>query len=348
MANRTFFKKALGGETDLDRFKKTKEWLDFIRFKGEAPETEKEPFPENGREFAPETPTEPIKPELSTTEKSKIAKENVGRAIDKYGNISPPLISESGSPTEEGKQRIFDTQELAAGAGISTRDLQAQQAAQQQRTQRLQQLDILQKEGLLTQEELQNIGGSDINLGEVAGAVALGAAPGLATAAGGFALSATGAGAVAGVPLATIGLIAAGKGALDAWNNGLSNIRSQQAGEFAVDKDALRKGTTALTQLITDTNTYPQNAETNIEAFHNILNGIDMAHAKTWADSQENLNIFQGQDGTPELGKFENFNDFLRPTITNRFNAAVFNPDPNKAVLTAADYELINNFLAES
>jgi hypothetical protein len=34
---------------------------------------------------------------------------------------------------------------------------------------------------------------------------------------------------------------------------------------------------------------------------------IDVAHARTYRDSQENLNKFLGNDGTEQLAKFEVF-----------------------------------------
>jgi len=115
------------------------------------------------------------------------------------------------------------------------------------------------------------------------------------------------------------------------------NIKSQQVGEFAADQNALIKGQTMLRSLITDTNQNPQNAPENIALFYQTLNMIDAAHAKTWKDSQENLNKFLGNDGTPQLAKFDTFDAAMRAYYINRFETALMNPDPNKILLTSED-----------
>jgi hypothetical protein len=294
---------------------------------------------------------------ISLEEKKRLLQQNPGSAVDEFGKVSPPLTDRFGNKTAEGKERIFGTQELAAGAGIPTREIEKQAREKAVREQRL--LGIMEKAqaGLATAEELAEVEGSDINLKEVAGAAALASVPGAIAGATSGATLGAGAGLLGG-PLApvtstagalTLGLIGAiGTGAITAYRAAMSNIKSQQAGEFAADKDALRNVKTALTMLITETNAYPERAEDNYEQFLVILDGAQMAHAKTKADSDENLNIFQGQDGTPELAKFDNFNEFLRPVLIQRMNNAMFNPDPSKVAFTEAEIAYINSFGEES
>lgn len=210
------------------------------------------------------------------------------------------------------------------------------------RERKIQQLIQMAQEGLLTQEELSLIGGADLNVGQALGAGIAGAAPGLiggattgvlAGIAGG---AATGAAAGGFVTPAAIALGAAGAvtGFLVAVR---SNIKSQQAGEFAADQTALTKGERYLRSLITDTNQNPQNAPENIALFYQTLNLIDAAHAKTWKDSQENLNKHLGNDGTQQLAKFEVFDQTMRNYYISQFNTALQTPNPNQILITSED-----------
>lgn len=212
---------------------------------------------------------------------------------------------------------------------------------QAQRQQEIQQALSMAQKGIITPEQFQQIAGSDPDWKEAMGAGAIGVIPGL--------LGGAAAGAAAGLmtpaaPLtSTAGAIIGGAvGAITGFINSVkSNIKGQQSGEFSADKTALTKGITALNALITDANMNPQNAASDIELFYKTLNMIDTAHARTWQDSQENLNRFTGNDGTPELARFEVFNNVLRQTYLNRFMAAVGNPDPNAISFSTEEMQMI-------
>jgi len=86
--------------------------------------------------------------------------------------------------------------------------------------------------------------------------------------------------------------------------------------------------------LITDINQNPQNTGEDIVLFYQVLNQISMAHAKTWKDSQEDLNRFLGNDGTPQLARFEVFNSIQKPYLIGQLNAAVGSPDPTRILVS--------------
>lgn len=213
---------------------------------------------------------------------------------------------------------------------------------------RIQQLIQMAQQGILTPQELQAIQGANPDISQALGAGALGVIPGLAGgAATGLAAGLAGAAAGAGAGAAAGGFItpaALALGAVGAVSGFLisvrSNLKAQQAGEFSADQQALIKGERYLRSLITDTNQNPQNAAENIALFYQALNLIDAAHAKTWKDSQENLNRFLGNDGTPQLAKFETFNSTMRNYYLNQFEAALANPNPARILITAEDLGL--------
>ena len=91
---------------------------------------------------------------ISLEEKKRLLQQNPGSAVDEFGKVSPPLTDRFGNKTAEGKERIFGTQELAAGAGIPTREIEKQAREKAVREQRL--LGIMEKAqaGLATAEEL--------------------------------------------------------------------------------------------------------------------------------------------------------------------------------------------------
>ena len=117
----------------------------------------------------------------------------------------------------------------------------------------------------------------------------------------------------------------------------LSNVRGQTSGEFSADKEALKKGLSALRSIISDTHRNPQNVFENQALFNEILTSIDMAHQKTWLDSQEDLNRFLGKDGTPELAKFNVFDNVLKDQLVREMQAAVQTPNPNVNFISIND-----------
>lgn len=208
----------------------------------------------------------------------------------------------------------------------------AQNQVEQQ--QRIQQLTQMAQEGLLTPQELESITGAKLDIGQALGAGAASAVPGIL---GGAVTGAT-VGALGG-PLGAVG--GAVIGGLGTFLAGVrSNIKSQQVGEFSADKAALTNGEKYLRSLITDTNKNPQNAPQNIALFYQTLNLIDAAHQKTFKDSQEDLNRFLGNDGTPELARFEVFDATMRNYYISQFNTALAQPNPNNILITTEDLEI--------
>ena len=274
----------------------------------------------------------PTKPEYFTDEKGNVTgltlpnggsylglkEADVNAILSKYGNI-PSEVSRLGGQPAGTQQAQVDTQ------------------AQNQR------LMQLAQQGLLTPEELQSIQGAHPDIGQALGAGAVGVLPGAiggaAVGIGAGVLGGALTGAAAGSVVPVAGTIA---GAIIGALGGFlvatrSNIKSQQAGEFTADQYALTKGERYLRSLVTDTNKNPQNAPENIRLFYKTLNLIDAAHAKTYRDSQENLNKFLGNDGIPQLAKFNVFNDTMRRYYINRFNTALIAPKPNQILITADD-----------
>lgn len=209
----------------------------------------------------------------------------------------------------------------------------AQNQIEQQ--QRMQQLIQMAEQGLLTPQELQSIQGAEPSFGQAAEAGAIGILPGLI---GGTVAGAAGGafvGGVGAIPGAIVGGLA---GSLTAFIVGAKNsIKGQQTEEFAKDNAALLKGTQYLRALVTDTNKYPEHAAENIELFYQTLNLIDAAHAKTYKDSQEDLNKALGTGGLKSLSKFEVFDNTMRQYYVRSFNAALTTPNPNAMILTAED-----------
>lgn len=251
--------------------------------------------------------------------------------------VPPPEEGEAGVTTE---QDIIDIEAMQAG-GLSAKQRAEQAIAQQERQQAIQQI---MQSGMLTPQQLQEVGGADIDWKQALGAGAIGVIPGL--------LGGGAAGAAAGLlggpaaPLtSTLGAIIGGAvGAITGFINSVkSNISGQQRGEYSADKTTLTKGMTALNGLITDTNMYPQNAIENTQLFALTLGNIQRAHAKTWKDSQEDLNRFLGHDGTPELARFNQFETSLKPMYIQRFMSAVNNPDPNKVSFSIGELEMIQS-----
>lgn len=231
-----------------------------------------------------------------------------------------------------------------AGAQVSAIN-QQKRLEQEQATQQAQNLSLLEqaRQGLLTPEQLAQVQGASPDIGQALGAGLLGAGPGFA---GGLATAGAAslvAGGTAAASTAFLGPGALAVGAAAALGTFLfsvrNNIASQQAEEFAADQQVLLKGDKYLRSLITDTNRNPQNAAQNIVLFYQTLNMISIAHAKTWQDSQENLNRFLGKDATKELAKFEVFDSTMKNYYIQQFNTAVGAPNPNVNLITIEDLQ---------
>jgi hypothetical protein len=276
---------------------------------------------------------EPQAPKVTLTTPEIIRDEETGKISGvrlsngkTFLGLSPEEVNAMVSKSQEGTQLPEGTQP----AGTARK-----QAENQQQIQRLTQLA---QQGLLTQDELQTITGSKLDVGQVLGAGVTGVVPGIigGAVAGGVAGAVVG--GVGAIPGAVGGAIIGGIGTFLSSIRG--NIKSQQVGEFSADQTALSKGERYLRSLITDTNQNPQNAPENIAMFYHTLNMIDAAHAKTWKDSQEDINKFLGNDGTPQLAKFDTFDATMRNYYINRFEVALLQPNPNEILITNEDLDL--------
>lgn len=288
---------------------------------------------------------------LSKEEIRKISLANPGKVIDSKTGEIMPAQREGGELTEYGKQQRYDIERIKAG-GLSSKQIELEE----QKQQKIQRLMQAAQAGLITQEEMQAIGGADIDWGQALGAGGVGVVPGLVGgvgtaigagllgAAAGGKIGAT-VGSVGGVPGAlALGAIGALGGFLIAMKG---NLASQQRGEYTADKEILRKAQTALTGYITLVNQDPSQAPMAIEGFYTTLNAVDMAYVKTYRDSQEDLNRWLGNDGTPEIAKFMAFNNYLRPMYEQRFQAALGSPNSEQAALTEDDWAYIQDFMGE-
>lgn len=186
--------------------------------------------------------------------------------------------------------------------------------------------------GLLTPEEMAAIPGSDLDFGQARNAAILNALP---SALGGIATktlgsSIVGGGAAAGVGAAALPLAIAGAAiySISALVTGYKNsLKGQQGQEFAADTLTLRKGQRYLNALILETKANHSKASQNIVEFQKTLIAIDMAHAKTAKDANEDLNKALGSDGFEKLAEFRIFDDTMRQNYMSRFEAILAMPD---------------------
>lgn len=291
-----------------------------------------------------ETPKEETPKEETPEEKRERAKNlPMGYSMDKEGNITQ-LTDRFGNPTAENKAAILRTQEIAAsGGGVESPLNEDKMRMNAQRQQRIQQLMQMGEQGLLTPEELQAIAGNDINIGQTLGAGLMAAGPGAAAGIG----SAVLAGAVGGTAVAPgIGTLLGAIGGAGAFLIGARNsIKSEQSESFGTDREKLSRGMANMKLLIADTKANPQNAELNIQLFNSNLNMIATAHAKTKRDSQENLNIWLGNDGSKQLEAFETFELEVKPILVSKFQTALMNPTGNNMDLSDDDLEYYNSLM---
>lgn len=291
----------------------------------------------------PADTTEEPKGELTSGERTKVREQAIqdypeGFYMDKYGKVTP------NTPEEQAKRQY------PPGEGRLTEEEKDKQIlVERLKNKKIQETLTQAEEAFLSQEELrEQVGtGAQPSQFEAIGAGALRAIPGLMAAGGAAVLSATGVGAVAGVPMATIAAGATGKAFIDGYQGYMGNVKAQTAGELTADKEVLKVAKTAFTSLITDQNQYPENEGENILAWARMENEINLAHTKLQQDTSENLNIWNSQDGTPELAKFVEFKEILLPVLRQRFNNARLNPDPEKAVFNQEQLDYINEFMEE-
>lgn len=248
-------------------------------------------------------------------------------------NLKPSEVRELAAKYQSSRSLPEGTQEQ----GTAQKQFEAEQRANQ--------LLQMQQQQQMIQPDLSTVQDAKPDVGQALGAGLVGAIPGLIGVGAGAALSATGVGSVAGIPIATAGALSFA-GALTGFiANIRNNLKSQQTDEFTADQAALTKGERYLRALVTDTNQNPQNAAENIRYFYQTLDMIDAAHAKTWKDSQEDLNRFLGNDGTEQLARFEAFDNTMRQYYIAQFQAALISPSNTKILINNDDLAGFENEL---
>jgi len=118
-----------------------------------------------------------------------------------------------------------------------------------------------------------------------------------------------------------------------------SNIKNQRSEAATTAKLAQVDIEQNLRALITDTNAHPENAAENLGLFNSQLDLMRAKHAKLYAETKSNVNKFVGEDGTPELERYELFYQpgGARDYIVSQMQIALMNPDPSKNFLTNED-----------
>lgn len=171
---------------------------------------------------------------------------------------------------------------------------------------RLQQLIQLGEQGLLSPQELQTLQQAPIDMGQAATSGLMGALPGLAGVGAGLALSATGVGAVAGVPIATISALSIAGTITGILLGVKSNIAKQQKGEIAKTKDVLTAAKTNMRALAMIAAKDPSKADEAIISYYEQKAQVQKAQRQLQLETQGNLNKFM-EDGTEDLSDFELF-----------------------------------------
>lgn len=243
---------------------------------------------------------------------------------------------------------------LIGGSGNLTNNVkQAQQGLNQNQFQ-IQQAIKRAQLGLITSEELAQIQGNDVDLGQAGLAGLTSVVPGFL---GGQATSlaaravGTGIGAGAGAAAAGTGagLALGAIGAFGGFLLGVRNsIKGQQTVSIAKDEKVLKKGEARLKALIADTNLNPENAPENIALFYKTLNAIDIANARLSRTANDDLSKALSVGGFDKLAEFQIFNDYNRDFLIQKFNVALTAPNPQLASqLTQEDYDLLKEALEE-
>ena len=201
----------------------------------------------------------------------------------------------------------------------------------------------------LIQQEAANVGNIPAAQGQLTNpdlqqALQTGAAGAIPGVVGGIATGAlagglAGAAGIVGGPTAllTIPALATAGGIAGYLTATRSNLKSQASGVITGQQATLRKGESNLRALITDTNSHPENAFENLALFNDQLSRIDQAHANLNRDTSgaEGLNSWLGEDGTPQLAKFEDFNAITRDMLVNEMRNAMITPNPSKILITS-------------
>lgn len=168
-----------------------------------------------------------------------------------------------------------------------------------------------------------------VDVSQALGTAATGILPGLAAGAAAGAVGGSLAGGVGAIPGAIIG---GGIGAISGFLSGIrSNIKAQRSDLVTIKKRSLTEREQNLNDLILDTNQNPAHASENMQLFNMQLSLIEKDHSTLTQETDEKLDKWLGVDGTPELARYEYFNEIggAREQLVEEMRTALINPNPN-------------------
>jgi len=169
-------------------------------------------------------------------------------------------------------------------------------------------------------------GGSDV----IPGALQFGAI------AGGAALV-SGVGAPVAIPAAIVG---AAFGAIKSFYSGVTgSIKAQKGDLISGKRTELKQRQRSLQNYISAANANPASADEMTVAFNTELSLIRKDYNTLNKEANEDLTLFGGQDGTPQLIAYEIFFESIEPSLVLRMEQAILKPDPTRAYLTVEDLE---------
>ena len=116
------------------------------------------------------------------------------------------------------------------------------------------------------------------------------------------------------------------------------NLKAQRKDMIKGEKLNLQDSSQNLLKIVMNTNK-GGDAVTMVDFFNEQLSVIDESHAKLQSITSDDLKNWLGEDGHPQLEKFENFysKGGLREILVSFMNEAVLNPDPNKDLMGIQD-----------
>jgi len=213
---------------------------------------------------------------------------------------------------------------LSTGGALSTRE-------------NIRQLTLQKLSGQIGQLGDVGTGGSPTDLKQASLTGLTGTIPGIAGGVLGGALLGGKTGALAGIPGIALGV---GVGAVGGFLSGfIGNLRAQRGGQISAQSVRQRRFEQNLRLIVSDTNQNPNHAVENIALFNQQLTEIHREYGKLKTDTMSDLNLFTGQDGTPQLARFESF---FAPGGANKFlqeemKRALVDPDPNRVFIMEED-----------
>jgi hypothetical protein len=216
-------------------------------------------------------------------------------------------------------------------------DIGQQNIAQQQQQQQVSQgIQLAQQIGQQPQNPVE-LAPEKVNVGQAIASGLTTAAPAALGGALTGAITGAAVGGIGAIPGAIgLGLVGGVGGFLQGVRSNIKNQRSEAATTAKLAQADIEQN---LRFWITDTNAHPENAADNLGEFNTQLDLMRAKHAKLYAETKSNVNKFVGEDGTPELERYELFYQpgGARDYLVSQMQIALMNPDPSKNFLTNED-----------